>query len=146
MHVFHPPIHSRRSQATFKDDLGAARAAISSEIIAGHDVILIAHSYGGVVANNVIRGFTSPQPGEGRIIGLLLIASSPTLTGLSFKNPLFHISPPTWRVGKRTNFTDIVTPPRQLFYPDLPVEGYPSSHLKARKRFSRVARIRMLAG
>lgn len=62
------------------------------------------------------------QPRHGRIIGLVLIASGFTLTGLSFMDPLFHIPPPTWRANEATGFADIVTPPAQLFYHDLPTE------------------------
>jgi pimeloyl-ACP methyl ester carboxylesterase len=117
-------------KATFKDDLDAARATISSETIQGHNVILIAHSYGGMVVNSAIKGFTEPRgitkdaskPAQGRVIGLILIASGFTLTGLSFMDPLFGIPPPTWRVNKATGFADIVTSPAQLFYHDLPAD------------------------
>ena len=110
--------------ATFKDDLDAACAAISRETAQGRDVVLIAHSYGGMVANSAIEGFTkcresTSQPAQGRIIGLVLIASGFSLTGLSFMDPLFGIPTPTWRVNKATGFADIVTPPAQLFYHDL---------------------------
>lgn len=85
-------------------------------------MVLIAHSYGGMVANSAIKGFTKPrgEDSHGRIVGLVLIASGFTLTGLSFMDPFFHIPPPTWRVNKETGFADFVTPPRQLFYHDLP--------------------------
>jgi pimeloyl-ACP methyl ester carboxylesterase len=116
------PSTSSDPNATFRDDLDAARAAISSETGQGCDVVLIAHSYGGMVANSAIRDFTSPQPGQGRIIGLVLIASGFTLTGLSFMDPLFHIPPPTWRVNRATGFADSITPPAQLFHHDLPAD------------------------
>lgn len=116
--------------ATFKDDLDACRAAISHVTSQGRDVVLIAHSYGGMVANSAIKGFTKPREGtknpshptQGRVVGLVLIASGFTLTGLSFMDPFFHIPPPTWRVNKATGFADIVTPPAQLFYHDLPTD------------------------
>lgn len=113
------PSTSGDPNSTFKNDLDAARTTISTETTAGSDVILVAHSYGGMVANSAIRNFTSAPPGQGRIIGLVLIASGFTLTGLSFMDPLFHIPPPTWRVNESTGFADIVKPPRQLFYHDL---------------------------
>ena len=116
--------------ASFKDDLDAACAAIASETAQGRDVILIAHSYGGMVANSAIKDFVSPRlkdddddrksSVQGRVIGLVLIASGFTLTGLSFMDPLFHIPPPSWRFNRATGFADIVIPPAKLFYHDLP--------------------------
>ncbi|KAF3041874.1 hypothetical protein E8E12_003121 [Didymella heteroderae] len=127
---FSLPSTSGDPNATFKDDLDVARSAIRSETSQGRDVILIAHSYGGMIANSAIKGFNEhhestrdiSQPRHGRIIGLVLIASGFTLTGLSFMDPLFHIPPPTWRANEATGFADIVTPPAQLFYHDLPTE------------------------
>lgn len=124
---FSIPSTSGDPDATFKNDLDAAHAAIALETTAGRNVILIAHSYGGMIANSAIKDFTVPnentkytsQSGQGRIVGLVLIASGFTLTGLSFMDPLFHIPPPTWRINKATGFADIVTPPAQLFYHDL---------------------------
>lgn len=124
------PSTSGDPEATFKDDLDAARTAIANETTKGRDVVLIAHSYGGMVANSAIRGFSLRRDdgpddsslSRGRILGLVLIASGFTLTGLSFMDPLFGIPPPAWRVNKETGFADIVTPPRQLFYHDLPAD------------------------
>ena len=140
--------------ATFKDDLDAAREVISRETNDGRDVVVIAHSYGGMVGNSAIKGFARPPPNVannkssasplleasatstgghtgnqsqtrttgGHVIGLILIASGFTLTGLSFMDPFFGRPPPAWRVNKETGFADIVTPPRELFYHDLPAE------------------------
>lgn len=108
--------------ATFKDDLDAARVTIANETTEGHDVILVAHSYGGMVANSAIKYFTEPQVAQGRVVGLVLIASGFTLTGLSFMDPFFHVPPPAWRVNKETGFAEIVTSPRELFYHDLTAE------------------------
>ncbi|KAI2934668.1 hypothetical protein CBS63078_1218 [Aspergillus niger] len=110
--------------ATFKDDLDATRAAIITETIHhGRNVVLIAHSYGGMVANSAIKGFTSPSSSSsGIIIGLILIASGYTLTGLSFMDPFLGHPPPSWRANHTTGFAELVTSPRELFYHDLPEE------------------------
>lgn len=129
-------------EATFKDDLDTARSAIVTETSQGRDVVVIAHSYGGMVANSAIKGLTQPHDAnsassdqssvsslhsitsqivsQGHVIGLVLIASGFTLTGLSFMDPFFGIPPPAWRVNKATGFADIAASPRQLFYHDLP--------------------------
>ncbi|KAJ5152206.1 hypothetical protein N7492_010501 [Penicillium capsulatum] len=118
--------------ATFKEDLDAARDAIASEITQGRDVVVVAHSYGGMVGNSAIKGFAqprhnaSPEQNEaretGHVVGLILIASGFTFTGLSFMDPFFGHPPPSWRVNSTTGYAELVTPPRELFYHDLPAE------------------------
>jgi len=119
--------------ATFKDDLDAARSAISTETSLGRDVVVIAHSYGGMVGNSAIRGFTGRKSNAssttsteaqttGSVVGLILIASGFTFTGFSFMDPFFGIPPPSWRVNQETGFADLVTPPRELFYHDVPAD------------------------
>lgn len=113
-------------EATFKDDLEAARDAISVEISCGRNVVVIAHSYGGMVGNSAIKGFTKPKDADdsrsGYVIGLILIASGFTLTGLSFMDPFLGRPPPAWRVNSKTGYAELVTSPRELFYHDLPEE------------------------
>jgi pimeloyl-ACP methyl ester carboxylesterase len=143
------PSMSGNPDATFKDDLDVAREAISSEINLGNNVVVIAHSYGGMVGNSAIEGFTQPRdavtsnslspapakafskhsnqsqsstPASGHVIGIILIASGFTLTGLTFMDPFFGHPPPAWRVNKETGFADLVAPPRQFFYHDLPLD------------------------
>lgn len=113
--------------ATFKDDLDTARQAISSETSQGRDVVLIAHSYGGMVANSAIKGFARPRDfatsasadSNGHVIGLVLIASGFTFTGFSFMDPFLGCPPPAWRVNTATGYAEIVVDPGQLFYHDL---------------------------
>jgi pimeloyl-ACP methyl ester carboxylesterase len=138
------PSTTGNPDATFKDDIDVAREAISSKTSSGHDVVVIAHSYGGMVGNSAIKDFTKPRdavpssststststgvqhidqsqtPTAGHVIGIILIASGFTLTGLSFMDPLFGHPPPSWRINKETGYADLVTPPRELFYHDLP--------------------------
>lgn len=116
--------------ATFKDDLDAARTAISTETNQGRDVVLIAHSYGGMVANSAIKGFARPKDTAtsdpttsiGHVIGLILIASGFTLTGMSFMDPFLGYPPPAWRVNNTTGYAEIVVDPREFFYHDVPSE------------------------
>ncbi|KAL0940208.1 uncharacterized protein CTRU02_202971 [Colletotrichum truncatum] len=137
------PSTSGNPTATFRDDVDAARCVISSEIVQGNDVVVIAHSYGGMVGNSAIKAFAHPrdvamdassatptltishqeEPKKiGRIVGLILIASGFTLTGLSFMDPFFGHPPPSWRVNATTGYAEIVADPRELFYHDLPSE------------------------
>jgi pimeloyl-ACP methyl ester carboxylesterase len=132
--------------ATFKDDIDAAREVISIETTHGRDVIVIVHSYGGMVGNSAIKGFTKPRNAvassssptststgaqhadqsqsstTGHVIGLILIASGFTLSGLAFMDPFFGRPPPSWRVNNETRYAELVAPPQKLFYHDLPAE------------------------
>ncbi|KAJ4354105.1 uncharacterized protein N0V89_005838 [Didymosphaeria variabile] len=121
------PSTAGNPKATFKDDVDAARNAILSETIAGHDVVVIAHSYGGMVGNSSIKGLTQPQPNatqanspKGHVIALVLIATGFTITGFSFMDPLFGVPPPFWRVNKETGYAELTADNRELFYHDLP--------------------------
>lgn len=125
------PSTSGDPAATFRDDVNTARDAISDQVTQGRDVVVIAHSYGGMVGNSAIKGFTRPRehtataPSStevGHVIGIILITSGFTLTGLSFMDPLLGHPPPAWRVNSDTGYAEIVTDPRELFYHDLPPE------------------------
>jgi len=113
--------------ATFKDDLDAAREAISTETTHGRNVVVVAHSYGGMVGNSAIKGFTPDptsqnQTSTGYVIGLILIASGFTLSGVAFMDPFLGRPPPSWRVNNETGYAELVAPPRELFYHDLPAD------------------------
>ncbi|OBT73992.1 hypothetical protein VF21_06013 [Pseudogymnoascus sp. 05NY08] len=131
------PSTSGNPEATFKNDIDAAQDAISSETTQGRNVVVIAHSYGGMVGNSAIKGFAKPRDtsstslstldqsqtqNKGYVIGLILIASGFTFTGLAFMDPFFGHPPPSWRVNKETGYAELVTPPRELFYHDVPEE------------------------
>ncbi|OBT84653.1 hypothetical protein VE02_07056 [Pseudogymnoascus sp. 03VT05] len=131
------PSTSGDPEATFKNDIDAAQDAISSETTQGRNVVVIAHSYGGMIGNSAIKGFAKPRdtsstslstldqsqsPNKGYVIGLILIASGFTFTGLAFMDPFFGHPPPSWRVNKETGYAELVTPPRELFYHDVPEE------------------------
>lgn len=120
------PSTAYNPEATFKDDLDATRDVISAEIRNGCNVVIIAHSYGGMVGNSSIKGFTKPKEADnsqtGYVTGLILIASGHTFTGLSFMDPFFGRPPPAWRVNNQTGYAELVTSPRELFYHDLPEE------------------------
>lgn len=134
------PSTSGNPDATFKNDIDATQDAISSETSQGRNVVIIAHSYGGMVGNSAIKGFAKPRdaigtsstplstsgqsqsPTKGYVIGLILIASGFTFTGLAFMDPFFGHPPPSWRVNKETGYAELVAPPRDLFYHDVPEE------------------------
>ena len=136
------PSTSNNPDATFKDDLDAARDAVLSQTTKGRDVIVVAHSYGGIVGGSCIKGLTLPKtslatrgtsteqlsapdmqsslPKQGYVVALVLIASGFAMTGWSFMDPFFGRPPPAWRVDKETGYATLVADPQQLFYHDVP--------------------------
>ena len=136
------PSTSNDPAATFKDDVDAARNVVLSQTIMGRDVIVVAHSYGGLVGSSCIKGLTLPKtptstrgigteqsssPGtqsspsrQGYVTALVLISSGFAMTGWAFMDPFFGVPPPAWRVDKETGYATLVADPQQLFYHDVP--------------------------
>lgn len=123
------PSMANNPEATFKDDMDTVSAAIADETSNGRNVIVVAHSYGGMPANSAIKGFAKPKDlstdsaqssDKGYVVGLILIASGFALAGLSFMDPFFGNPPPQWKVNKETGYADIVVSPREFFYHDVP--------------------------
>ncbi|KAG5818144.1 hypothetical protein H9Q74_010200 [Fusarium xylarioides] len=125
--------------ATFKDDVDAVRSAIRHETEKGRDVIVITHSYGGTVGNSAVKGFSRPAqssasgqssiptptsskrtPGTGYVVGIIPIATGFCFTGLTFMDHFLNITPPFFRVNKKTGYADLTVRPQKFFYHDLP--------------------------
>jgi len=77
--------------ATFLEDVTAARDLIVAEITQGRDVVVVVHSYGGIVGSSAIKGLTrnkqdvsSAENRSGHVIGIAMLASGFAQTGLSF--------------------------------------------------------------
>jgi pimeloyl-ACP methyl ester carboxylesterase len=129
---FDLPSTTGNPNAGVKDDIDATQKAISSEVNQGNDVVIIAHSYGGIVGSSAIKGFEPPSvtknavasdsttPRKGHVIGLILIATGFALTGVAFMDPFLGYPPSQWRVNKETGYADIVVNTRDFFYHDVP--------------------------
>ena len=121
------PSCSSNPSATFKDDIQAVRTAILSETNdKNHNVVLVAWSYGGQVANSTVKGLTCPSPTtttepHGRILGLALIASGFTQTGVGFLEATGGVPPPFFTLNTTTGFADLTADATELFYHDLPL-------------------------
>lgn len=117
--------------ASLKDDIDAARHAIIGQVSYGRDVVVIAHSYGGLVGSSAIKNLVRPrettsslplasEAATGHVIALILITSGYFLTGMSLMDTSFGRPPPSWRVNMETGFAELVVPPRELLFHDLP--------------------------
>jgi pimeloyl-ACP methyl ester carboxylesterase len=124
------PSTASNPSATFLDDVTAVREPIIAETTQGRDVVVVVHSYGGQVGNSAIKGLTRPkevgtssaESQSGYVIGLVMIASGFTMTGVGFLEGLGGKPPPAWKLDPESGFAVLVAEPRELFYHDLPVE------------------------
>jgi pimeloyl-ACP methyl ester carboxylesterase len=121
-----PSSTSNSPDATFLDDITAVRTAIEAETSAGRDVVVAAHSYGGLPAHSGSKGLTvgSPEPTStgGKVIGFVLMASGFTMTGMCFLDPTGGVPPPQWKANKETGFAELLVDPVDMFFHDLPAE------------------------
>ncbi|KAK8091423.1 hypothetical protein PG997_001784 [Apiospora hydei] len=136
------PSASNNPNGTLKNDIDVVREAMTKEFRKGRDVVLVAHSYGGMVANSAIKGLAKPRGGgqqpatqstsllsakikaqtTGQVVGLILIASGFTLTGLAFMDLFRGHPPPFWRINEDTGYAELTADTHQLFYHDVPAE------------------------
>lgn len=130
------PTASSNPSATFLDDLTAVRNAIIAETSQGHNVVVVAHSYGGAVGASAIKGLTLPKQDSSTtsststsankppsyVIGFISMASGFGPSGLCFVDGMGGKPPPSWESDKENGFAVLVADPRELFYHDLPIE------------------------
>ncbi len=110
--------------ATFGDDVDAVQQVIRQEIALGHDDVLVVHSYGGQVGNSAVQGFSRTSAGRAdspaNVIGLVMMATGFTVTGVAFLEAMGGTPPPSWKLNDVTGFADLVAEPRDMLYHDLP--------------------------
>lgn len=116
--------------ATFLEDLEAVRNAIITETTRGNNVVVVVHSYGGMVGSSAMKGLGRPatsnssptNDASGHVIGLVMMASGFIPTGFSFIEASGGKPPPFWRADSDSGFAVLTADTRDLFYHDLPVE------------------------
>src|ERR1700712_1195112 len=119
------PTTSGDNSASFGDDVKAAQDAIQSETSQGRNVIVVVHSYGAMVGQSAMKGFThskdaaASSTSKGYVIGHAVIASGFNQGGMAFLDGTGGQPPPSWRI-EPTGFAVIQVPARELFYHDLP--------------------------
>ncbi|KAF5543247.1 heat shock 70 kDa 12B [Fusarium phyllophilum] len=59
-------------------------------------------------------------PLTGHVVGIIPIATGFCFTGLTFMDHFFNITPPFFRVNKKTGYADLTVRPQKFFYHDLP--------------------------
>lgn len=116
--------------ATLLDDIEAVRTSITTEAKQGRDVVVVVHSYGGMVGASAVKGLTqhkqdasaSTESHSGHVIGIAMVATGFVMTGVSFIDGFGGKPPDSWIMDPQSGFVIIVVDPRALFYHDLPVD------------------------
>jgi pimeloyl-ACP methyl ester carboxylesterase len=117
------PSTSGDKNASVKDDIEATRAAITGETTQGNDVVVVVHSYGGIVGASAMKDLTTKQnESDGLVIGFVMLASGFAQTGAAFMEGLGGMPPPFWTADAESGFATLVGDPRPVFYHDLPIE------------------------
>ncbi|TQS31867.1 hypothetical protein Golomagni_07841, partial [Golovinomyces magnicellulatus] len=115
------------SSLGFKEDVVAARDAIKAETSQGRNVVVIVHSYGGLVGVSAAKGFTvkshddTPTSEEaiGHVIGFCLIATGFAVTGMCMLDATGGKPPPQWIIDEEKGTANIVVDPIDMMYHDL---------------------------
>ena len=113
------PTTSGDVTAEFGDDVKAVQTAIHDQTKQNRDVVLVLHSYGGVVGQSAVKGATERTDEAGRVIGIVNVATGFTIAGMAFLDGTGGQPPPIWRLDP-SGFAELQVPARGLFYHDLP--------------------------
>ncbi|KAH8120754.1 hypothetical protein FP744_10001457 [Trichoderma asperellum] len=103
------------------DDIDEARKAILAETMQGRDVVVVVHSYGGMVGPSAIRGLTeATNERSGRVTGIAMLATGYCMTGVGFLEGIGGSPPPFWKADVQEGYATLIVDTRELFYHDLP--------------------------
>jgi pimeloyl-ACP methyl ester carboxylesterase len=114
--------------ANYATDVKAVRDAILAETTHGRDAVVLVHSYGGAVGASAIKGLTkkhedsSTDTATGHVIGLFMVSTGFTVTGLTFLDRFGGKPPPFFEADYENNLCPLTVDARELFYHDLPEE------------------------
>ncbi|KAK5018018.1 hypothetical protein LTR16_001123 [Cryomyces antarcticus] len=105
---------------TFADDVAAVRAALIAHVDAGEDVVLVVHSYSGVVGTEAVEGLAPKdrKEGKGAVVGLVYIAAFMVLEGQCLNDFASPGGDAPWWFKWEGEYL-YCADPHQIFYNDL---------------------------
>ncbi|RAL00783.1 alpha/beta hydrolase [Aspergillus ibericus CBS 121593] len=119
----HPSVGAEPPSKVLADDVASFREVLVSLADEGRDLVVVAHSYGGVVVSNAVKGLdkaTRARDGKsGGIIQIVYMASFALDRGQSLLGVLGGTYPDCWRVEGNYLYPD---GEGNIGYQDLPVE------------------------
>lgn len=112
------------STATCANDISAVREDVFVRLVEHEhrDVIVLAHSYGGVVAGAAAKGFDKTRRRalgqEGGVVGLIYVAGNITLENESLLEAVGGAYPPFIKVDKPSKGLALIEPAMDILYND----------------------------
>ncbi|KAI0409323.1 Alpha/Beta hydrolase protein [Xylaria palmicola] len=115
------------------DDISALRNTLLSHLDQQHDLVILAHSYGGVVAGGAAKGLDKEsrkaQGYSSAVLGLVYVAGNITLEGESLFEAIGGAYPPFIQMHKPAHSLALIEPAEDVLYNDCePVEKTMSPH------------------
>ncbi|PNP74194.1 hypothetical protein FNYG_12243 [Fusarium nygamai] len=121
-----PTNQSTSTDVNYSHDVKVVADAIAAEASQGLDVVVLLHSYSGLVGQSAMRGFTSKSAdtdgNTGRVIGLFHVSTGFVREGACFLDTLGGKPLPTFEADYENNVMVIKVDPIDMLYHDLPTE------------------------
>ncbi|KAJ5795112.1 hypothetical protein N7457_001711 [Penicillium paradoxum] len=118
----HPSVGAEPAFLTLEDDVASLRSVLTSLADEGKDIVLVAHSYGGVVASSASEGLLQHVRAEsgktGGIVRIVYLAAFALDKGQSLLGMLGGVPLPRMRIEGDYVYVDST----DIGYQDLPVE------------------------
>ena len=116
-------------------DIEMIQSLIKSELAANNDVVMVGHSFGGLVCRSAVQGLTEKDPSRAetdprRVKGIIAMTALLLPTGIGPNDAAGGAFPPFMKPDYETGPLDLVGDPVELFYHDLPVEEAKTCVLK----------------
>lgn len=113
--------------ASLANDTAAVREAVLSELDAGHDVIVVAHSYGGAPANNALHGLDAKSRTVAKattaVVAIVFLCAVPVSVGATFLDTIGGRPAELHDLSKHAGFSVVGGEgPSYYFYNDLATE------------------------
>ncbi|PWY95989.1 alpha/beta-hydrolase [Aspergillus sclerotioniger CBS 115572] len=119
----HPSIGAEPPSKILADDVASFRQALTTLADKGKDLVVVAHSYGGVVVSNAVNGLDKASRTRdskpGGIIQIVYMGSFALDQGQSLLGALGGSYPPWWRIESDYLYPDNAG---NIGFQDLPVE------------------------
>ncbi|KAJ5774105.1 hypothetical protein N7457_009001 [Penicillium paradoxum] len=121
--VAFPSIEQASSVTDLQPDIEAVRSITQQEADAGHDIVIIAHSWAGLPVSSALDGLSKSEREaagqKGGVVKLIFIAAFLPVIGEGLINA-FGGTPPPWYVLDEENGTVTTSDPLILFFRDVP--------------------------
>ncbi|KAJ8126908.1 hypothetical protein O1611_g6731 [Lasiodiplodia mahajangana] len=116
-------------KASCADDIAALKKILLSHLDKQEDVVILAHSYGGIVAGGAAKDLDKDtrksQGHSSAVVGLIYVAGNITLEGESLLKAIGGGYPPFIKSGTPSEGLAIIEPAMEILYNDCPASLQP---------------------